>query len=68
MKASITDKVKGKKDIDEGDPENKQAAMVQTETIRGQKFFNGEELLFLNRVAFMILAENGPDIKFHVFI
>ena len=37
-------------------------------TLQGKNIFNGEELLFLNRVAFLLLSEYGSNLKFKQFI
>jgi hypothetical protein len=37
-------------------------------TLQGKQMFNGEELLFLNRVAFLLLSEHGSHLKFKTFI
>ena len=43
-------------------------AYQQTNTVRGLHFFNNEELLFLNRVAFNILGEKGCTVIYKDFI
>ena len=50
-----------------GSKDVKQVVM-QPATIKGTKYFNGEELLFLNRVAFYVLSLEGPKIKSRHFI
>lgn len=34
----------------------------------GKMYFNDEDLLYLNRIGFMLLCEHGPDLHFDLFI
>lgn len=42
--------------------------MSMSTVLHGKMYFNDEDLLYLNRVAFYMLCEVGPDLTFSEFI
>jgi len=42
--------------------------MNASTVLHGRMIFNDEDLLYLNRISFMLLCEHGTELKFDIFI